>query len=46
MALADDGTVYTWGRNDVGQLGNSTSGDRCRGLRLRSAVALDAPNVP
>ena len=26
VALASDGTVYTWGDNSVGQLGNNTSG--------------------
>jgi alpha-tubulin suppressor-like RCC1 family protein len=35
-ALPDDGTVYTWGRNDVGQLGNSTSGTGVADLGRKS----------
>lgn len=26
MSIEDDGTVWTWGRNDYGQLGNGTTG--------------------
>jgi alpha-tubulin suppressor-like RCC1 family protein len=28
MALAADGTIYNWGRNDAGQLGDSTTTER------------------
>lgn len=39
LALADDGKVYAWGRNDFGQLGDGTSDPRS------SPVAVDTTGV-
>jgi alpha-tubulin suppressor-like RCC1 family protein len=43
IALADDGTVYTWGRNEFGQLGiGSTGGQRTTAVEV---AALDNVTV-
>lgn len=47
MALKSDGTVYTWGRNDWGQLGDGTREDRNSPVRvpgLSGIRAIDASN--
>ena len=40
IALASDGTVYTWGLNQYGQLGNNTT------INSRSPVAVQAAGTP
>ncbi|MBN1755579.1 T9SS type A sorting domain-containing protein [bacterium] len=37
MALKGDGTVYTWGYNDVGQLGDSTTDTRYYPVQVRDS---------
>lgn len=43
LALASDGTVWAWGANDVGQVGDGTTVDRASPLGVLSgAVGIDA----
>lgn len=45
-ALADDGSVWCWGSNTSGQLGDGSSGNRSRSRRLHpTAVSLPAGTV-
>ena len=39
MALADDGSVWMWGRNNYGQLGLGDLRDRSKAVRLQDSVA-------
>lgn len=42
MALAEDGTLYLWGRNDKGQLGNGTTTDSALPIALEYGMFTDA----
>mgnify|MGYP003739276213 CR=1 FL=1 len=45
LALTTDGTVWAWGMNDEGQLGDGTMVDRCEPVRVDGIcqiVAIDA----
>jgi len=39
IALADDGTVYSWGRNDFGQLGDGTNTQRLSPVAVGGVLA-------
>jgi len=45
LALADDGTVYAWGRNDFGQLGDGTTTDSASPVAVDMTGALDGKTV-
>src|SRR5207302_9629195 len=40
LALLDDGTVFAWGRDDFGQLGDGTTGDPTCNCRLMPAPVI------
>lgn len=39
FAILTDGTLYGWGRNDHGQLGDGTTTDKQRPVKLRSNIS-------
>ncbi len=39
LAIANDGRVYTWGRNDRGQLGNGNTTDQAAPVRVQAGEA-------
>ena len=45
VALSDDGTIYAWGRNNHGQLGDGTTTDRHSPVSLTSGRTLGRTRV-
>jgi len=43
MVIKDDGSLWAWGRNDYGQLGDGTTIDRLRPVKIMDGVSVRNP---